>query len=130
MYKLIIGNVRITVEDDSIDRQEAAALARGTVAEAARRGKLLSHIGISAGEEGPRVEITERAVSATTRKTIRQSMLDAVCAAAREKLFPTHVYAAKDTWLDTDTGQEWYGQAVDEAREEIMAKLEEWIKMQ
>jgi hypothetical protein len=128
MYKLIIGNVKVTVEDDSFDRQEAAALARRTVAEAARRGKLLSHIGISAGEEGPKIEISERAVSATTRKTIRQSMLDAVCAAAREKLFPTHIYAAQDTWLDVDTGQEWYGEIVNETRDEIMAKLDAWLK--
>lgn len=128
MYKLIIGNVRVTVEDDAIDRLEAAALAREAVAAAARRGKLVSHIEIGAGDEGPRVEVTERAVSATVRKTVKQSMLDGVCAAAREKLFPTHAYAAKDTWIDADTGQEWHGSSVDEARQEIMAKLEEWIK--
>ncbi len=128
MYKLIIGNVRVTVEDDAIDRLEAAALAREAVAAAARRGKLISHIEIGAGDEGPRIEVTERTVSATTRKTVRQSMLDGVCAAAREKLFPTHAYAAKDTWIDADTGQEWHGGSVDEARQEIMAKLEEWVK--
>ncbi len=128
MYKLIIGNVRVTVEDDALDRLEAATLAREAVAAAARRGKLVSHIEIGAGDEGPRVEVTERAVSATVRKTVKQSMLDGVCAAAREKLFPTHTYAAKETWVDADTGQEWYGEAVDEAREEIMAKLEEWAK--
>ncbi len=57
-------------------------------------------------------------------------MLDAVRAAAQEKLFPTSIFANKDAWFDADTGQEWYGDTVNEAREEIMAKLTEWLKTQ
>jgi hypothetical protein len=128
MYKLIIGNVRVTVTDDDIDRLEAVALARGAVAAAARQGKLVSHIEIGAGENGPTVAITERAGCPSARKTIRQSMLDGIRAAAQEKLYPTHAFASKDTWFDADTGQEWYGQAVDETRDEIMARLDAWLK--
>lgn len=128
MYKLIIGNVRVTVTDDHLDRLEAAALAREAVAAAARQGKLISHIEIDVGEAGPVVGVTEKAGRPTARKTVKQSMLDAVAAAAREKLFPTSAFASKDSWFDADTGQEWYGEAVETAREEIMAKLEEWIK--
>jgi len=128
MYKLIIGNVRITVADD-IDRFEATTLAREAVAAAAKQGKMISHIEISAGDAGPRVETTEKTGGRPARKTIKQSMLDAVRAAAREKLYPTSVFAAKDTWFDSDTGQEWYGQQVDETRAEIIAKLEAWTKI-
>lgn len=128
MYKLIIGNVRVTVTDDRLDRLEAAALAREAVAAAARQGKLISHIEIDAGEAGPVVEVTEKAGRPTARKTVRQSMLDAVSAAAREKLFPTSSFASKDSWFDADTGQEWYGEAVDVARKEVMEKLEAWLK--
>ncbi len=128
MYKLIIGNVKVTVADDGIDRLAAAALAREAVAAAARQGKLIGHIDISAGESGPVVETTMRAGSPAAHRTIRQSMLDGVRAAAQEKLFPTSIFASKDTWFDADTGQEWYGDCVNEAREEIMAKLEAWLK--
>ncbi len=128
MYKLIIGNVRVTVADDDIDRLEAAALAREAVAAAARHGKLISQIEISGGETGPTVATTERSGSPTARKTIRQSMLDGARAAVQEKLYPTHAFASKDSWFDADTGQEWYGQQVDEAREEIMARLDSWLK--
>jgi hypothetical protein len=128
MYKLIIGNVRVTVADDDIDRLEAAALAREAVAAAARHGKLISQIEISGGETGPTVATTERSGSPTARKTIRPSMLDGARAAVQEKLYPTHAFASKDSWFDADTGQEWYGQQVDEAREEIMARLDSWLK--
>jgi hypothetical protein len=128
MYKLIIGNVKVTVADDGLDRLEAAALARGAVAAAARQGKLIGHIDISAGEDGPVVETTLRAGSPAAHRTIRQSMLDAVRAAAQEKLFPTSIFASKDSWFDADTGQEWYGEEVETARQEIMAKLAEWLK--
>lgn len=128
MYKLIIGNVRVTVEDDDIGRPEAAALARETVAAAARQGKLLSHIEISAGENGLEAKTTEKAGRRAIRKTISQSMADAIVAAAQEKLCPTNAFAAKDSWFDPDTGQEWLGGEVSIAREEILAKLEEWLK--
>jgi hypothetical protein len=128
MYKLIIGNVKVTVADDGLDRLEAAALAREAVAAAARQGKLIGHIDINAGEDGPVVETTLRAGSPAAHRTIRQSMLDAVRAAAQEKLFPTSIFASKDSWFDADTGQEWYGEEVETARQEIMAKLAEWLK--
>lgn len=128
MYKLIIGNVRVTVTDDGIDRLDAAALAREAVAAAARQGKLVSQIEIAPGENGLTVATTERAGSPAARKTVRQSMLDGVRAAVQEKLYPTHAFASKDTWFDADTGQEWYGGSVDEARDEIMARLDIWLK--
>ena len=52
MYKLIIGNVRVSV-DDSIGREEAATIARQQVAIAAQQGKLLSHVEINPGDDGP-----------------------------------------------------------------------------
>jgi hypothetical protein len=128
MYKLIIGNVRVTVTDDGIDRLEAAALAREAVAAAARQGKLVSQIEIGTGEAGPTVATTERTGSPGVRKTVRQSMLDGIRATVQEKLYPTHAFASKDAWFDADTGQEWYGVSVDEARDEIMAKLDAWLK--
>lgn len=130
MYKLIIGSVRVTVTDDRLDRLEAAALAREAVAAASRQGRLISHIEISAGEAGPEVHVTEKAGRRTARKTIKQSMLDAVLAAAQEKLFPTSAFTSRDAWFDADTGQEWYGEAVDVARREVMEKLEAWLKTQ
>lgn len=128
MYKLIIGNVRITVLGEDINRDQAAILARQAIAEASRQGKLLSHVEISSGEYGPEVKINEKVGHKVNRKTIKQSMLDSVYAAARERLFPNNAFASKDSWFDGDTGQEWFGEAVDTAREEVMAKLEAWIK--
>lgn len=128
MYKLIIGNVRVTVNDDEVGRAEAAAIARETVAAATRQGKLLCHIEISAGENGPEVKTVEKAGRRVVRKTISQSMADAIVIAAQEKLCPTNAFAAKDSWFDADTGQEWLGGEVSIAREEILAKLEDWVK--
>lgn len=128
MYKLIIGNVRVTVEGDDIGRPEAATLARDTVAAAARQGKLLSHIEISAGENGLEVKTVEKAGRRAARKTISQSMADAIVAAAQEKLCPTNAFTTKDSWFDADTGQEWLGGEVSIAREQLLAKLEEWLK--
>jgi hypothetical protein len=127
MYKLIIGNVRVTVEDE-IGRPEAATLAREAVAAAARQGKLLSHIEITTGENGPEVQTVEKAGRRAVRKTISQSMADAIVAAAQEKLCPTNAFAARDSWFDAETGQEWVGGEVSIAREQILAKLEEWAK--
>ena len=44
MYKLIIGNVRVTVDNDSIKREQAAAYAKQAIAAAGQQGKLLSHV--------------------------------------------------------------------------------------
>lgn len=128
MYKLVIGSVKVTVSDDDTERTEAVAAARKAIAAAAGRGKSVSHIEISAGPDGLQAITTERAGGKAVRKTVRQSMLDAVLAAAREKLYPTSTFASKDSWCDPDSGQEWYGEAVETARQEIMAKLDSWIK--
>ncbi|MBP2645589.1 MAG: hypothetical protein H6Q75_1029 [Firmicutes bacterium] len=129
MYKLIIGNVRISVYDDNVSREQAAAMARQTLQEAHRQGKILSHIEITSGDYGPEINTTEKSgYRAATRKTIKQSLLDAIYDAAREKLYPSNAYSSPNTWFDTDTGQEWYGETVDTAREEIMQELEKWQK--
>ena len=64
--------------------------------------KLLSHIEISAGEYGPEAKTTEKSGQRILRKTIQQSMLDGIYAAAREKLFPNNAFTSKDSWFDGD----------------------------
>ena len=128
MYKLIIGNVRVTVNDDSIKRDQAAVLVRQAINAAAEQGKLLSHIDISQGEAGPEILTTERVGCRSIRKTLKQSMLDGICAAAREKLFPSTAFTQKDMWFDGDTGQDWTGEPVRQAREELISDFEEWLK--
>lgn len=130
MYKLIVGNVRVTVEDDAVEREKATAIARERIALAAQQGKLLSHVEISPGKNGPEINVTERVGGRTAKKTLKQSLLDGIVAAAREKMYPTHAFASKDSWFDVDTGQEWYGDEMRMAREEIIAKLEAWTKTQ
>jgi hypothetical protein len=128
MYKLIIGSVRVTVNDDSIRRDNAATLVRQAIAVAAQQGKLLSHVDISQGENGPEVFTTERVGCRSVRKTLKQSMLDGIGLAAREKLFPSNVFTQKDIWFDGDTGQDWTGEPVRQAREEIINDFEDWLK--
>jgi hypothetical protein len=128
MYKLIIGNVRITVLGDGVSREQAATMARQAITAASQQGKLLSHVEISAGEYGPEIKTTEKIGHKVIRKTIKQSMLDGIYASAREKLFPNDAFTGKDAWFDGDTGQEWHGEMVDEARNELIEKLELWIK--
>lgn len=108
MYKLIIGNVRITVLGDGVSREEAATMARQAIATASQQGKLLSHIEISADDNGPEVKTTEKVGHKIIRKTIRQSMLDGINQSAREKLYPNDTFIGKDAWFDGDTGQEWH----------------------
>ena len=126
MYKLIIGNVRITVSDDTISHEQAATVARQTISSAHNQGKTLSHIEISMGETGLSVIPTEKSGHRATRKTIKQSMLDGMHAAIQEKLYPTDTFSNKDLWFDGDTGQEWTGIAVVDAKEEVMKAFEEW----
>lgn len=126
MYKLIIGNVRITVNQDDIGRDQAAATAREAIAAASRQGKLLSHVEVSKGASGLEVQTTEKAGNRTIRKTIKQSMLDSMLAAAREKLYPTSMFSNKDAWFDSDTGQEWHGEAINETKEELLKAFKEW----
>lgn len=128
MYKLIIGNVRVTVLGDDINRDQAATMVRQAIAAASRQGKLLSHVEICSGEYGPEIKTSEKTGHKVVRKTIKQSMLDSAHAAVRERLFPSNAFTSRDSWFDGDTGQEWFGDSVDLAREEIMVKLEAWIK--
>ena len=130
MYKLILGNVRITVSDDSISQAQAASAARKAMNEALQQGKLLSHVEIRNSETGIEVLPTERDGCRASRKTLKQSMLDVLLAAAREKLYPANTYTSKDSWFDTDTGQEWHGQECNVIRDELMEKLETWTKQQ
>lgn len=108
MYKLIIGNIRITVSDDKISREQAAAAARQSILTAQSQGKIISHIAINAGETGLEVKHTEKIGHRVTRKTIKHSMLDGMHYAINEKLYPSGNYSNKDSWFDSDTGQEWH----------------------
>lgn len=128
MYKLIIGNVRITVTDDSIGRNESTAAARQAIAAAGQQGKLLSHVEVALGDSGLDVKTTEKTGSKVARKTIKQSMLDGMNLAIKEKLYPTGTFSNKEVWYDADTGQEWRGSEVDSARSDLLAKFGEWMK--
>lgn len=128
MYKLIIGNVRITVTDDSIGRNESTAAARQAIAAAGQQGKLLSHVEVALGDSGLNVKTTEKTGSKVARKTIKQSMLDGMNLAIKEKLYPTGTFSNKEIWYDADTGQEWRGQDCNSAREYLIEKFEEWMK--
>jgi len=128
MYKLIIGNVRITVSDDKIGREQAATAARQAIVAAQSQGKIISHIAINIGETGLEVKHTEKIGHRVTRKTIKQSMLDGMHYAINEKLYPSGNYSNKDSWFDSDTGQEWRGSEVDNTRDDLVAKFEAWMK--
>lgn len=128
MYKLIIGNVRVSVLDDGISRTDAAAAAKKAIAAASRQGKLLSLVEVSAGSDGLAVKSTEKVGSRSARKTIKQSMLDGAYSAIREKFNPSGTFTQKDVWYDSDTGQEWTGEAVQVAREELLLQFENWKK--
>ena len=128
MYKLIIGNVRVAVLDDGISRAEAVEAAKQAIAAAAQRGKSLSLVEI-AGQPGMlELNQTERAGHKSVRKTLRQSMLDGVLQAAREKIFAQNAFTQADTWFDSDTGQEWCGREVDIVREEVWKEIERTLQ--
>lgn len=128
MYKLIIGNVRISVLDDNIKRPEATEAAKKAIAAASQKGKLLSLVEVTSGPDGLEIATTEKTGVRATRKTLKQSMMDGIYGAAKEKFYPTSAFTQKDTWFDTDTGQEWAGREVDIVREEVLKELEAWIK--
>ena len=128
MYKLIIGNVRITVSDDTIGREQAATAARQTISIAQSQGKNISHIAITAGEDGLEVKSTEKVGHRVSRKTIKHSILDGMRYAIQEKLYPSGNFSSKDSWFDSDTGQEWRGSEVDTTRDELVERFEEWMK--
>ncbi len=127
MYKLILGNTKINVTDE-IDRKDAISAAKQAISEAGEQGKLLSQIDIYLEEQEIKVSTVERTGSRTSRKTIKQSMLDAIVISAQEKLYPSGDFTDKDLWFDIDTGQEWYGNDIEIARTDIIEKLKEWIK--
>lgn len=128
MYKLIIGNVRVTVSEDSIERNQATTAARQAIAAAGQQGKLLSLVEVYLTDSGLDVKTTEKTGSAVTRKTIKQSMLDGIHLAIKEKLYPSGTFSNRDSWYDSDTGQEWRGVEVEAARSDLLAKFEEWLK--
>lgn len=128
MYKFIIGNVRITVNDDDISHDQAITAARQAITSANNQNKLLSLIELNQSEDGIEVTTTERTGSKMLRKSLRQSMLDAMLSTINEKLNPSDTYTAKDTWYDDDTGQEWHGSEVANVRAELIEKFEEWSK--
>ena len=127
MYKLIIGNVRISVLSDDIKRPEAIEAAKKAIATTYQKGKLLSLIEVSTGPEGLEVTTTEKTGLRTTRKTLKQSMMDGIYVATKEKFYPSSAFTQKDSWFDSDTGQEWIGREVDIVRETVLKELEEWL---
>lgn len=128
MYKLIIGNVRVTVTDDSITREQAATAARQAINTAHQEGKFLSLIEISADDTGIQVATTEKTGFRSTKKTLKQSILDDMYTTLKEKLYPANTFTNKDVWYDGDTGQEWHGAEVDNVKGELLTKFEEWMK--
>lgn len=127
MYKLIIGTVRVSILDDSISREQAATLAKQAIAEAGSHNKLLSHVEIELDETGPVVKTTEKSGFRLTRKSIKQSMVDALEIAVQEKLNPAGAFGNRELWYDNDTGQEWHGSSVSDAREEILKAFNGWV---
>lgn len=128
MYKFIIGNVRISVIDDDISHDQAINTARQAILAAANQNKSLSHVELNKSEDGIEATTTERSGTKMLRKSLRQSMLDAMLTVVGEKLNPSDTFTTKDTWYDNDTGQEWHGNEVAEARKELIEKFEEWYK--
>ena len=129
MYKLIIGNVRVTVYGD-IPRTPAVAAAKQAIGAAAKQNKLLSHVEISEGDVGLEIKTTEKVGAKVARKTLKQSLLDSIHTAILEKLFPDNAFAKTDTWFDSDTGQEWTGEMVTTTKEELLNAFRAWLKTQ
>lgn len=139
MYKFIIGNVRITVIDDTISKNAAINTARQAIAVANNQNKSLSHIELNLLDDSIETITTERGGSKLLRKNIKQSMLDAMLSAVKEKLYPTDTFSTQDTintsstsslWYDEETGQEWHGIDVTTARDNLLAQFEDWYKSQ
>lgn len=128
MYKFIIGNVRITVIDDDISHDQAINTARQSILTAGNQNKLLSHIEINKSDDGVDVTITEKTGAKMLRKSLKQSMLDAMLVSITEKLNPTDGFTAKDVWYDNDTAQEWHGGDVSATRSKLIEEFESWYK--
>lgn len=126
MYKLIIGNVRITVHEDSISRDCAVTAAQEAVRTAGRVGKHLSQIDIYLTEEGISVKTTEKVNTRSNRKTLKQSMYDSIMSAAKETLASSS--SGSDRWVDDDSGQQWHGSEVEAVRNQVLSELGGWLK--
>ena len=127
MYKLILGSTRITVHDDTISRAEASLCARQVLKEAKSSGHQLSHIDIRQGENGLRTETTTKPQLSTARKTLHQSIRDSLVATLTDSFFPTGTFQDNRFWQDSDTGQEWSGQVVISAKEDILEEVRTWL---
>ena len=130
MYKLILGSTRITVHDDTISRAEASLCARQALKEAKSSGHQLSHIDIRQGESGLRTETTTKPQLSTARKTLHQSIRDSLVATLSDSFFPTGTFQDNRFWQDSDTGQEWSGQVVISAKEDILEEVRTWLAEQ
>ncbi len=127
MYKLILGSTRITVHDDNIPRTEASLCARQALKEAKSSGHQLSHIDIRRGEKGLITETTTKPQLSTARKTLHQSIRDSLVATLSDNFFPTGTFQDNRFWQDSDTGQEWSGQVVISAKEDILEEVRTWL---
>lgn len=127
MYKLILGNTRITVHDDHICRSDASACARQALRDARAAGKQLSHIDISLIDSGLTAEVTTKSASAVVRKTLHQSIRDSLVSTLQDSFFPSSTFQDSRYWQDSDTGQEWSGQLVLTAKEDILEEVRTWL---
>jgi hypothetical protein len=126
MYKLIIGNVRVTIHDDATPRNKAIAAAQEAVQKAGRSGKQLSQIDIYQNEDSLSVRTTEKAGMRASRKTLKQSMADSILAVAKERL--SGEASGQEIWTDEDSGQQWHGTEVENARSQLLTELLAWLK--
>ena len=69
---------------------------------------------------------TEKTGLRTTRKTLKESMIDGIYVAIKENFYPSSAFTQKDYWFDSDTGQEWHGLCVTDAKDELFKSLEKW----
>lgn len=129
MYKLIIGNVRVSINDDAISHMQAIQAARRAIAAAAAENKILSHIELLQNGEEIETVVTERSGAMGGKKTLKQSMLDAVIQNITEKLLPpAESLTRNDYWQDAETGQEWHGNEVKALRDQLSSEITELIK--
>lgn len=127
MYKLILGNTRVSVHDDKIRRADATLRARQALNEAKASGKQLSHIDIRQIDGILTCEVTARPNSTTARKTLHQSIRDSLVATLTDSFFPASTFEDSRFWQDPDTGQEWSGQIVLVAKEDILKEVRTWL---
>lgn len=127
MYKLILGNTRVTVHDDKIKRGDATLRARQVLNEAKSSGKQLSHIDIRLIDGTLTCEVTARTGASLARKTLHQSIRDSLVTTLTDSFFPTNTFEDSRFWQDADTGQEWNGQIVLVAKEDILKEVRTWL---